>query len=82
MRAHKLFTALLTIACASLAPAEPRPTETFGENNPACVNWTDGCIVCAKQPDGTAACSTPGVACGQEAVRCVKKVDDEPSSHK
>jgi hypothetical protein len=81
MPARKIFVVLPIVACAGLALAEPRPTETFSENNPDCVAWTDGCIVCAKQLDGTDACSTPGVACERSEARCVKKVD-EPSSHK
>lgn len=78
-----LFGALaLTFALAHGAQAEPRPTEDFGNDNPSCVDWTDGCIVCEKQPDGAPACSTPGIACEQSAAHCLKDEKETPSSDK
>ncbi|WP_445502227.1 hypothetical protein [Microvirga sp. G4-2] len=38
---------------------------------PSCSEWTDGCIVCARTPQGLA-CSTPGIACVRQAPRCLK----------
>jgi len=38
---------------------------------PACAEWTDGCVVCRRTPEGLA-CSTPGIACVQKAPRCLR----------
>jgi len=73
---------LLAFTLAHGAQAETRPTEDFGDDNPTCIDWTDGCIVCEKQPDGAPACSTPGIACEQSAAHCLKDEKETPSSHK
>ena len=35
-----------------------------------CLEWTDGCRVCARQVDGRYACSNVGIACLPQAARC------------
>ncbi|MFO1148195.1 MAG: hypothetical protein U1E62_07440 [Alsobacter sp.] len=51
-------------------PASPREVEAYGEADVTCLEWSNGCQVCRRQPDGGWACSTPGIACVPEAVTC------------
>lgn len=39
----------------------------------ACLEWTDGCRVCARSPGGAAACSNIGIACLPQKLRCTRK---------
>ena len=41
----------------------------YGRQNPACTEWTDGCVVCTAT-GGHAACSTPGIACTPAGLTC------------
>lgn len=65
------LTALVIVAFAVVAgvSAPLQAGQTMRE--PACSEWTDGCIVCARTPQGLA-CSTPGIACTRSAPRCLK----------
>jgi hypothetical protein len=62
-----IVLAMLTASGSGVAPSaaagSPAP--------PACSEWTDGCVVCARTPEGLA-CSTPGIACTRSAVQCIK----------
>ncbi len=50
---------------------EERPVAAYGYDNPNCLKWTDGCIICQRaQTDGSVACSTPGIACLPAAPVC------------
>ena len=52
---------------ARAAPAAP------GSGLPAsCLEWTDGCRVCARQKDGSEACSNVGIACIPQPARCTR----------
>ena len=62
----------LVLLCASPAAALEKPAQAYGEDHPACLEWTDGCLVCARQEDGSAACSMEGVACLPAAVSCLR----------
>ncbi|WP_024878423.1 hypothetical protein [Methylosinus sp. LW3] len=63
----------LTLLCASMAhAAEEKPAQAYGEDHPACLEWTDGCLVCARLEDGSAGCSMVGAACLPAAVSCLK----------
>ena len=42
------------------------------EDDPKCEEWTDGCIVCQRTPQGPA-CSTPGIACTRKAQQCLRR---------
>jgi hypothetical protein len=45
-----------------------------GHGLPAnCLEWTDGCRVCAQQQDGSAACSNIGIACVPREARCTRQ---------
>ena len=48
-------------------PPKPAPIQAYGAQNPACLEWTDGCVLCARGQ-----CSTPGIACQPGGVVCKK----------
>ena len=54
------------------APAPSKHVMTFGADNPGCLEWTDGCVVCKRLDADAAACSTPGVACLPQEPTCKK----------
>jgi len=63
----------LAFFCANMAFAvEEKPSQAYGEDHPSCLEWTDGCLVCARLEDGSAACSMVGAACLPAAVSCLK----------
>ena len=71
-----LVIVLATVVLGAVLPAMTHPREastpaTF-DREPTCAEWTDGCIVCQRTPQGVA-CSTPGIACLREAPRCLKR---------
>ncbi|KLK94436.1 hypothetical protein AA309_04210 [Microvirga vignae] len=67
-----VVVALVTVAFAVVAGASV-PLQAGGQTiqEPTCPEWTDGCIVCARTPQGLA-CSTPGIACVRQTPRCLK----------
>jgi hypothetical protein len=79
MRAGALMACLLLAAppaCAATAsetaPAEAKPVAAFGDDHPDCFSWSDGCVICRKQPGGDVACSTPGIACLPVEPSCAR----------
>jgi hypothetical protein len=46
------------------------PMEAFGTANPDCVEWTDSCRTCARDPENRVSCSTPGIACLPQDIAC------------
>jgi hypothetical protein len=63
-----------TVLAAHLAPEARRPpgppsTASAFEQDPACLEWGDGCRICVRTPAGPS-CSTAGFACVKEAPRC------------
>jgi hypothetical protein len=67
-----ILVALAMTVLAVLAVTLEAPQRAQGATpEPACSEWTDGCIVCARTPQGLA-CSTPGIACVRQAPRCLK----------
>ncbi|MCB8821851.1 hypothetical protein [Microvirga rosea] len=48
--------------------SSPRATEPGA----SCQEWTDGCVICSRRPNG-AACSTPGIACTPGPLQCLKR---------
>jgi hypothetical protein len=65
-----------TIARAADIPNFPKTSPapaTQGNRLPAdCLEWTDGCRVCARQKDGSDACSNIGIACVPQKARCTR----------
>lgn len=60
-----------TVAIAHLAPGA-KPESAESEPEAACVEWTDGCIVC-RRIAGEPTCSMPGIACVRGAARCLAR---------
>ena len=82
MLPRKYLIALCLFAFASAAEAADIPTfpksrvapAVQGNGLPAgCLEWTDGCRVCARQKDGSDACSNIGIACLPQQARCTRQ---------
>jgi hypothetical protein len=78
-----MSTIMLMIAAALLAapagaadmPVQGKPPASenihaYGDNNPSCQVWTDGCRSC-NRANGAPSCSNIGIACQPGIVRCV-----------
>ncbi|MDR7035268.1 MULTISPECIES: hypothetical protein [Methylobacterium] len=66
-----------TVLLGALLPgsAEHRPVSTAEPSGDrACLEWSDGCRVCQRLPEGPA-CSLPGIACTPEVPRCLRRAD-------
>jgi hypothetical protein len=66
---------IATIAVGNLAgrssPHAAAPVAV--EDDPACAEWTDGCVVCQRTAQGPA-CSMPGIACTRNTQQCLRRV--------
>jgi hypothetical protein len=68
-----IVIALAATTVAALAgiigdvPATQRSTP-----DQTCAEWTDGCVVCSRTPQGLA-CSTPGIACQRGRESCLRR---------
>jgi hypothetical protein len=60
-------TAAVLAGLMGPAPATERSTP-----DQTCAEWTDGCVVCSRTPQGLA-CSTPGIACQRGPDRCLRR---------
>jgi len=79
------LAALLSLAGADEAPianppvATPPPSQErpslqgFALQNPLCREWSDGCSICRRDEKDAPRCSTPGIACQPEAIRCQRE---------
>jgi hypothetical protein len=56
----------------SVPTPRPVPIQAYANDNPSCLEWTDGCTICAKLETGAVACSTPGIACQAAGLQCKK----------
>jgi hypothetical protein len=62
-----------------LKPAHPAPvtapakTSPLPSPNAACLEWTDGCRVCQRAPNGEPSCSNVGIACVPKAEECTRR---------
>ncbi len=50
-------------------PASSDNIHAYGDKNPSCAVWTDGCRRCDRA-SGTPNCSNIGIACQPGPVRC------------
>ena len=70
-------TAILVVATVLLGALLPArhgaPARSVAED-PACLEWTDGCKVCQRLAEGPA-CSLPGIACQPAAPHCLRRRD-------
>jgi hypothetical protein len=84
-KAAALAIALMITMAAASSDAEDAPSTTpatkvedaslqgYAAQAPQCLEWSDGCAVCARESATAAAhCSTPGVACQPNAIQCSK----------
>ena len=45
--------------------------QAYGTQNPQCLSWTDGCVLCTSDATtGASQCSTPGIACQPRGLHC------------
>ena len=54
------------------SPRHFRVTGKLSLQPAGCLEWTDGCRVCARQKDGSQACSNVGIACVPREARCTR----------
>ena len=54
-------------------PAAPANASPLAAPNPTCLEWTDGCRVCQRSPNGEASCSNVGIACVPKAEECTRR---------
>lgn len=47
----------------------PVSIQAYGSQNPACLEWTNGCVICVRG-SSHASCSTPGIACTPAGLTC------------
>ena len=64
---------LLTVAIGALAPSPATHAALSPEDDPACAEWSDGCHVCRRLPEGDA-CSLPGIACTPGKFTCLRRM--------
>jgi hypothetical protein len=62
--------AVLVAVLVALVP--PRTEASAADPRANCAEWTDGCVLCIRTPQG-ASCSTPGIACTRSALRCLRR---------
>ena len=67
-----LAAVLVAVVAATALQGSPGPRAAGAPPSAACREWTDGCVVCARTPEGQA-CSTPGIACTRGPVQCLKR---------
>jgi hypothetical protein len=83
MPGGKYLIALCLLLFAGMAEARAADIPNFpkaraapaaeGNGLPAgCLEWTDGSPVCARQKDGSDACSNVGIACMPQKARCTR----------
>ena len=71
---------------APLPPEEKQSLDGFATANPACHEWSDGCVVCVRQGEADSkeadkaaySCSTPGIACTPSQLACRTPVAPPP----
>jgi hypothetical protein len=82
-----LGTAVAIILMArEAAPAELTPgqasadwTQSYGQRNKDCLEWTDTCVNCVRAQSGeNFSCSNIGIACQPKEVRCNRRADEKP----
>ncbi len=62
-----------------LKPAHPAPVAAPAKTSPlaapdaTCLEWTDGCRVCQRAPNGEPSCSNVGIACVPKAEECTRR---------
>ncbi|KQS58200.1 hypothetical protein ASG32_31470 [Methylobacterium sp. Leaf361] len=65
---------IATVLIGALAPARHASPAVSAADDPACLEWTDGCKVCRRLAEEPA-CSLPGIACQPGAPQCLSRRD-------
>ena len=65
---------IATVLLGALLPARHPAAARSVAEDPACLEWTDGCQVCQRLAEGPA-CSLPGIACQPVAPHCLRRAD-------
>jgi hypothetical protein len=65
---------IATVLIGALAPTRHSAPVRAVAEDPACLEWTDGCTVCQRLAEGPA-CSLPGIACQPAAPHCLRRRD-------
>lgn len=63
-----------TVLPGALLPSRHAVPPRSVAEDPACLEWTDGCQVCQRHADGPA-CSLPGIACQPATPHCLRRAD-------
>lgn len=52
----------------------------FGDREPLCLAWSDGCVTCMRSDAGGRgpACSNIGISCQPTDIRCTKRNSEAP----
>lgn len=45
----------------------------FGDREPACLAWNDGCVTCMRSDKGEPVCSNIGISCQPKEISCTKQ---------
>ena len=63
-----------TVLLGALLPGHPAraPVAATPAEDAACIEWSDGCRVCTRRPEGPA-CSLPGIACTLKDAHCLRR---------
>jgi len=67
-------------AAADLTPGQASAdwTQSYGEHNKDCLEWTDTCVNCVRdQSSENFGCSNIGIACQPKDVTCVRRADEK-----
>ncbi len=71
-------TTLPVDSLPELAPDAKPPTDpSMQAGLPACLAWTDGCVICERK-EGRTLCSNIGIACQPKELSCRVPVPAEP----
>jgi hypothetical protein len=65
---------------AELTPGQASAdwTQSYGERNKDCLEWTDTCVNCVRAQSGeNFSCSNIGIACQPKEVTCVRRADEK-----
>lgn len=63
-----------TVLLGALLPDRGGSPARTAAEDPSCLEWSDGCRVCQRLPEGPA-CSLPGIACEPTALHCLRRRD-------
>lgn len=51
------------------------PIQGYGDVNPSCRFWTDGCVTCGSITPNNPVCSNIGISCRPKSISCTERFD-------